>query len=87
MFLQMRAVGTPTCSRSEGSDLKDACQTSCESACSQVTEKYTARAVEVTGISVDEREKQRVAKGCTRACRKECGKPGKVFDFSMTSRR
>ena len=83
----MRVAGTPTCKRSEGSDLKDACATSCEAACSIVTEQYAAKAFEQTGIVVEERERLRVAKGCTRSCRTECSKPGKVFDFSVTSRR
>ena len=83
----MRVAGTPTCKRSEGPELKDACGTSCEASCSAVTAEYVDKAFETTGIAVEDRERQRVSKGCTRACRKECGKPGKVFDFSMTSRR
>ena len=75
------------CKRSVGPELRDSCASSCESTCQLAVDRYVAKALQETGIVVEERERQRVAKNCSRSCRTECSKPGKVFDFVVTSRR
>jgi hypothetical protein len=84
---QVRIAGVSSCQRAEGTELPAACARSCETACSAAMQNYVLKAASETGILVEEKEKIRMTKSCTRDCRSECTKPGKAFDFVSTSRR
>lgn len=75
------------CRKKEGQDLKAVCAESCEASCNGTIEQYVADTQRATGLAVDEAVKARVLKSCVRNCRTECGKPGKVFNFIVPSRR
>ncbi|GAX74781.1 hypothetical protein CEUSTIGMA_g2228.t1 [Chlamydomonas eustigma] len=84
---KVRIAGVSSCRRSEGTELPTACARSCETACSAAMQNYVTKSASETGILVEEKEKIRMTKSCTRDCRSECTKPGKAFDFVSTSRR
>lgn len=84
---QVRISDATLCSKAEGSDLRPACATSCETTCRGAMGAYTDLNGRTTGIEIEEKDVQRVVKSCIRDCRSECVKPGKVFDFVVPSRR
>ncbi|KAG1679300.1 hypothetical protein FOA52_009330 [Chlamydomonas sp. UWO 241] len=85
--MRMAAADRTVCRKVEGPDLKGVCAVSCEASCSATVDAYVAESARETGIAVDALVRDRVLKSCVRDCRSDCAKPGKVFDFVVTSRR
>jgi len=84
---KVRIAGSLICNRSEGSELKVTCASSCEMSCSSAVSRYVQESSERTGIAVEDKVRERVLKSCVRDCKSECSKPGKAFDFTVPSRR
>jgi hypothetical protein len=85
--MRMAAADKTVCRKVDGPDLKGVCAVSCDASCSATVEQYVAESARETGISVDDAVRARVLKSCVRDCRSECAKPGKNFNFIVTSKR
>ncbi len=71
----------------EGAELGPACVSACRAACSNAVERYAAVARSTTGFPVADDAQARASRACSRECAYECNKPGKFYEFQISSRR
>lgn len=75
------------CRKAEGTDLKETCRSSCQSACIDTLTGYATALTEESGFRLLDKDQERLLKSCTRNCSYECSKPGKAFDFVIPYRK
>lgn len=74
------------CKRAEEVELKPACVTSCQAACSSAMEQYMKKEKLRSGFDIEARDKDRLVRRCSRDCGYECLKGGRAYDFAIPFR-